>query len=132
MKKGRGGGEEDKGNEDKRIKKKSYTLGDELPNAFVYWAAVTKYLRPSGLNSRNVFSSQFWRLEVDSSRGPSLWFLDGHLLPGSSPGLPSTHVCALISSSHKNTCHNRVASTRMTLFTLIASVKALSPKRATF
>lgn len=52
------------------------------------WAVIMEYHRLSGLNSRNLFFWQFWRLEVSDHRAsmfrvwcdPSSWFGDSYLL----------------------------------------------------
>lgn len=57
----------------------------------------------------------------------SAWFAGGWLLPGSSHGLPSVHVCILIPSSHKDTSHIGLRPH----FVLLSPSKGLSPNTVT-
>lgn len=64
---------------------------------------------------------------VSFLRSFSPWLVDGDL-PVCLSGLPSMHVCILISSSYKDTRHNELGLTPMTSFKLSYSSKSLISK----
>ena len=95
------------------------------------------------IKQKSIFS-QFQRLEVhDQGLGRDGFFCGAPSLAcrrtssSAFSGLPSVHVCVLISSSYKDTSHIGLGPTHnFTLitshFTLITSLKALSPNAVTF
>ena len=94
-------------------------------------------LQTGRLKQQKLIFSQFWRLEVQGQgvgkvgffRGLSPWLIDGHLLPVSSPGLPSVHLCVL---NYKDMTQKGWGPTHMTSFNLITSLEAPSLIIVTF
>ena len=79
------------------------------------------------LKHRNLFSSQFWWLEVwDQGVGRFGFFW------GLSPWLVGSHLLCVLISSYKDTSHIGSGPAEWPYFTLTATLESLSPNRVTF